>query len=184
MRALISVSVLMLGCTGGTSTDTGPQAEYSSVNPYNIDRPATDPGYIWEDRLESGAPIDLGFAEEIYCFPATENENFNGSHVLTDFTQYARTDVTILVTPESGVDLSLYVIQTGIGNESWPPNISGGGGTICEVSYDQVSDNNPGSPEGLTIPGWENDYRLIIGVAGAQGERSGAFKVEFWEAPS
>ena len=184
MRACIWSTALFFACTSDTSTDTGTDVSYSTTNPTNIERPTTQPSFSFEDRLDNGAPIDLGFAEEIYCFPATENENFNGHHILTDFTQNARTSVTVLVTPESRTDVSLYVIQTGIGTQTWPPNISGGGGTICEVSYDQKTDNNPGTPEGLTIPGWEYDYRLIIGVAGAQGATQGAFKVEIWETPT
>ena len=98
-----------------------------------------------------------------------------------EHTQEIGTEVTVIATPTGGLDVSLYVIQTELGTTSLPPSISGGAGTTCEASFDQVNDNNPGKPEGTAIGGWENAYRLIIGVAGANEADEGAFKVDIWE---
>ena len=117
----------------------------------------------------------------MYCFPATENVNFTGHHLFYETTQPIGTRITVLATPDKSTDISLYVIQTTLGSTQLPPNITGGGGTICEASFDQASDDNPGQPEGVVIPGWENAYRLIIGVAGANETNTGAFKLEVWE---
>ena len=73
--------------------------------------------------------------------------------------------------------------KLGIGTANHgPPIYPVAAGRFVKSAMDQKTDNNPGTPEGLTIPGWEYDYRLIIGVA-RQGETEGAFKIEFWGDP-
>ena len=182
MRRIIVLSLICLACNGdGDTSKDDDETTYSQQVPNGVDRPSAEPIQTYEDNLTSGEAINLAFAQEVYCFPATENDNFSGNHVFFEHSQAIGTSVTILATPERKRDISLYVIQTAADSESLPPNISGGGGTTCEVSFDQVNDDNAGQPEGLTIPGWENPYRLIIGVAGAHEATEAAFKVEIWE---
>jgi len=172
----------LLGCNGnnGDSNSEGPQ--YSQQSPNGVNRPSESPTETWSGNLATGEVIDLDFAQEIYCFPANENENFSGNHMMYDYTQPTGTNITVIATPVSQVDVSLYVIQTGVDTTFWPPNTAGGGGTICEAEYDQSTDNNPGKPEGTFIGGWDQPYRLIIGVAGAGDTYEGEFKVEIWES--
>ena len=173
--------LFVLACKSTGDADDEQDVKYSQQTPNGVERPDDEPEEQFEENLSTGNAIDLSFAQEVYCFPATENDNFSGNHVFFEVTQPIGTAVTVLATPEKKVDISLYVIQTTVDSTDLPPTITGGGGTTCEASYDQVEDDNPGQPEGLTIAGWESAYRLIIGVAGAHERSEGAFKIELWE---
>lgn len=181
MKKMIPMVIALIGCFDSDSNGNNDDNDYSHQTPSGVTRPVDNTVETYEQTLNDGTQINLEFAQEIYCFPATENENFDGNHVFFEHTQPIGTGVTVIATPAVGVDISLYVIQTTTGSTGVPPNISGGGGTICEAEYDQVDDNNPGQPEGLFIGGWDQAYRLIIGVAGAQKTLDGDFKVEVWE---
>jgi hypothetical protein len=131
-------------------------------------------------KLEDGGKIDLAFAAKssMACWPATENVNFNGNHVIYRTSLPPYTDMTITATPkDSKTDISLYAYTVATGDtKSIPPNVSSA--ISCEAGYDQKTDNNPGKPETVKLNSLKNPYAVYIGVAGANGTTAGAFDLK------
>jgi hypothetical protein len=133
----------------------------------------------WEGDLGDGrVPDSLDFLETARCVPGTEFANFDGAHVFYTYDQPAGRQVYVRVRPEDDVDVSLYVSQLPAG--------SGGSGIDdiadpCEESLDYPNDNNPGVAESVKLTSVGNAYRLVIGVAGANGATTGGFLVEIHE---
>ena len=158
------------GDTGGT------------VNPCTADSTnggwpsSVAPACVGEDitiDLSSGRSIDLDWADEsdVACFPGTENLNFDGNHVFFWFAQPESSVLTVTATPESGVDSSVYVIQSANRYEVPPDVVSA---VACESGYDAQTDANPGEPDSAEVTATTNPYDILIGVAGAGGTTSGS----------
>ncbi len=131
-------------------------------------------------KLESGGKIDLAFAAKssVACWPATENVNFSGNHVIYKTTLPAYTDMTITATPaDPKTDVSVYAYMVATTDTtSIPPNVNSA--TTCEAGYDQKTDNNPGKAESVKLNSLKNAYTVYIGVAGANGAAAGAFDLK------
>ncbi|MBO86805.1 MAG: hypothetical protein CL927_15750 [Deltaproteobacteria bacterium] len=167
---------LAMGCEDG-KTDSG-----ATVNPCTADEsnggwPASvQPACVGQDiivSLGSGAAIDLDWADEsdVACFPGTENLNFDGNHVFFWFAQPESSILTVTATPKSGVDSSVYVIQSANRYEVPPGVVSA---VACEAGYDAQTDSNPGEADDAIVTATTNPYDILIGVAGAGGTTSGA----------
>lgn len=134
-------------------------------------------------KLEDGGKIDLAFASKssVACWPATENVNFNGNHVVyrTSLPSYA--EMVVTATPKDAkTDLSVYAYMVAAGDtKTIPPNVSSS--VSCEAGYDAKTDNNPGKAETVKLNSVKNPYAVYIAVAGANGTTAGAFdlKVEY-----
>lgn len=129
--------------------------------------------------LSSGKTIGLTWAarSSVACFPATENVNFEGNHVLYSTQIPKDSKMKITLVPKSGaVDVNLYAYQVGTTTYSTPPNI--GSVTACEASYDQQKDSNPGVTESLELNATTNPYNVVIGVAGPKGITAGAYTLK------
>lgn len=131
-------------------------------------------------KLESGGKIDLAFASKssVACWPATEDVNFNGNHVVYKTTLPAYSDMTITATPsDPKTDLSVYAyLVATTDTTSIPPNVPSS--VSCEAGYDQKTDNNPGKAESVKLNSVKNPYTVYIGVAGANGTAAGAFDLK------
>lgn len=131
-------------------------------------------------KLESGGKIDLAFASKssVACWPATEDVNFNGNHVIYKTTLPTYTDMTITATPsDAKTDLSVYAYMVATTDTtSIPPNVASV--TSCEAGYDQKTDNNPGKAETTKLNSTNHSYTVYIGVAGANGTTAGAFDLK------
>lgn len=131
-------------------------------------------------KLEDGGKIDLGFAAKssVACWPATENVNFNGNHVVYRTSIPPYSDMVITATPKDPkTDLSVYAYMVGANDtKTIPPNVSSA--VTCEAGYDQKTDNNPGKPESVKLNALKNPYTVYIGVAGANGTTAGAFDLK------
>lgn len=130
--------------------------------------------------LSKGGVIDLAFAAKssMACWPATENANFSGNHVLYSLSLPKQTEMTITATPDSSsTDLSVYAYTVGAtGTAALPPDVSSA--VSCEAGYDQRTDHNPGVAETLKLIATTNPYQVIVGVAGAGATKSGTFKLK------
>ena len=126
-------------------------------------------------RIDGGVILDLAWAanSSVACWPTTEDPNFDGKHVFFAFDQPEQSVLNVSLQPEDGVDLSLYLLQFGVGAEQLPPDVSGA--VSCEAGYDQSDDSNPGEPEDARLTATTNPYSVIIGVAGAAGVTRGDF---------
>jgi hypothetical protein len=131
-------------------------------------------------KLEAGGKIDLAFASKssVACWPATEDVNFNGNHVLYKTTLPPYTDMTITATPgDPKTDVSVYAYMvSATDTTSIPPNVTSA--TSCEAGYDQKTDSNPGKAESVKLNSLKNPYTVYIGVAGANGTTAGAFDLK------
>jgi hypothetical protein len=128
--------------------------------------------------LGDGEFIDLDWADlsTVACWPGTEDLNFDGPHVFFATYQPDHTNLVATVTPDAGVDASLYVMQMGTTSHYVPPDVSSV--VTCEASYDQTHDSNPGIEESASVMSVNNPYNVLIGVAGAAGVESGGFTLE------
>ncbi len=159
--------------TEDTGVDTG------VVDTATDDWPEGEPTLTWDDDLASGAPLDLDWADlsSVACWPGTEDSNFDGAHVLFQGSQGADRDLYVRVTPEPGLDVSLYAMQFG-GDIQAPPDVSSC--VTCEASADWIDDSNPGVEEEVYLSGFD-PYEVLIGVAGAGGAVTGGFGLELWD---
>lgn len=131
-------------------------------------------------KLQDGGKIDLSFAAKsaVACWPATENVNFTGNHVVYRTTIPTYSDMTITATPaDAKTDLSVYAYMVGAGDtKTIPPNVSSA--ITCEAGYDQKSDHNPGKPETVKVNALNHSYTVYVVVAGANDTTTGAFDLK------
>lgn len=131
----------------------------------------------YDGDLSAGRTMDLAFAarSSMACFPATENANFQGLHVLYATDLPAGRTLQVTVTPAAGVDVSVYAYTMATNRTDLPPDVQSA--VSCEAGYDQVNDSNPGQPETLALTSAANPYQVVVGVAGAKGVASGAYSL-------
>lgn len=131
-------------------------------------------------KLEDGGKIDLGFAAKsaVACWPATENVNFTGNHVVYRTSIPPYSDMIVTATPtDAKTDLSVYAYMVGSGDtKTIPPNVNSA--ITCEAGYDQKTDNNPGKPETVKVNALKNPYTVYVVVAGANATVAGAYDLK------
>lgn len=139
---------------------------------------------IIQGKLDGGSTIDLAWAAKstVACFPSTKNDHFNGNHVLYALDLPPSSELVVTATPGSSAqDISLYGFTVGATDTtSIPPSVSSA--VSCEASYGTTSLSspyNPGQAETMKLNATTNGYRVIVGVAGAQGLKAGSFSLRF-----
>jgi hypothetical protein len=146
---------------------------------------AVAPTSTTSSSLDKGGVIDLAWAAQssMACFPATENLNFTGNHVLFTTTLAKESEMTISAVPGSATqDLSLYAYTVSASSTpTLPPSITSA--VSCEAGYDQKNDHNPGTTETVKLISTTNSYNVVIGVAGAGTTKTGSFKVSVSTKP-
>jgi len=159
--------------------DTSADDDDSSPGANGDEVPERAPDETWAGDLSDGATMDLDWADDssVACFIGTENKNFSGNHVLYDRIAGPGMNVFFRVTPSPDLDVSLYAMRLGENDTSWPPDVIN---APCESSYDAQYDNNPGWSEAVELSG-SGTYRIVVGVAGANGAADGAFTVDYWD---
>ena len=161
--------------TGGADTGGG-DASPPWVNPWpsgvHIVDVDADGSATLQGDLSDGAPLaSLAFASEadIACFPGTQNDHFDGNHVLyaLKWPMPAKSVVDISVVPDPGVEVSLYALQQGATSFVVPPDTASA--VSCEASYAANLQHtpNPGVEESVQLqnPGG-NEYQVVFAVAG------------------
>jgi hypothetical protein len=174
MRWTLVATVALVGCNGGLFGGGGGLA---GDNDDGFPAPSREADQTFSGDLTEGAVIDdLEWANSspLFCWPATENENFDGAHVFFPVDLPSGREVAMRVEPASGVDVSVYVL---IGSSSEPPSTVA---SRCEEQSDATNDRNPGQAEVVWAIGGNSDQPGLLGVAGAHGATSGAFDVEIW----
>lgn len=181
MRAIaltLSSALLFVGCPTDGAGGPGGLGDPGGVIANGDDVPDRDPDEVWSADLSDGELIELDWATGSFgCWPGTESVNFSGSHVLFERPLPADNDAWVRATPDADIDVSLYVIKAGLNTVGLPPDLSTS--LSCDASYDRAGNSNVGVSEATKVLG-NNDYRLLIGVAGANDTMSGGFDVEFW----
>lgn len=138
---------------------------------------------LYKGDLAQGALIeDLSWASTSSnaCWPATENSYFRGNHVFYTTTIPPRAELTVTVIPDDkNANMSIYGFQVGINSTLLPPNI-----TTCVTCESERKWDRPkvGKTQDHTRSIFFNSttdsYRIVIGVAGADGLQTGTFKLK------
>ncbi len=179
MRAVtfLALSSLLLAGTGCPGDGGGPGPLLTNGE----EMPTTAPDNGWSGNLSDGEVLDSNWGESPYnCWPGTENTNWSGSIVFeNDALAEDVGDYHVRVTPtDPTVDVSLVAMKVGTDTTDFPPDLASS--IACDTSYDRANDSNPGYSEAVIVQGGQNPYRIIVGVAGANGTTSGAYDVEVW----
>ena len=135
-------------------------------------------------NLKDGAKLSsLRWAERssVACFPGTRFVMFTGNHVFYRIVLPKRSAMKVTVEPKNGKAINLYALRQGMRRQSVPPNVTSA--ISCEASY-PIYANLPG---GRTVRNKDSGirkieyisinrpYRILIGVAGANGLTEGDF---------
>jgi hypothetical protein len=133
-----------------------------------------------EGKLEAGAPVaDLAWASssQVACFPATQNEKFQGNHVLYAATLPPKSVMTVTLTPKNtSADMSLYAYQIGANSFDLPPNLARC--TSCEADHKwdrPKKGKTQDHTRSVKLTSTTNPYNVVIGVAGPKGVTAGEF---------
>jgi len=118
--------------------------------------------------------LDWAQNSSVACWPGTEHQNFMGTHVFYSIHQPAHSKLTATVTPQdANVDVNVYILQQGGGSYQIPPDVTSV--VTCEVGFPQSTDANPGEEDSAYVVAIQNEYNVLIGVAGPEGASSGAY---------
>ncbi len=130
--------------------------------------------------LDEGVKVhDLSWASNssVACFPATQNQKFNGNHVhfLTEIP--SRSKMTITVIPKTKTaNLSLYAYQVGLNNTAMVPNLSACVSCEADHKWDYPKrGKTQDHTRSVSLMSVNNPYRVVIGVVGADGLTTGDF---------
>lgn len=159
-----------------TATDDGGDGGGNDGWPASVTR--IEAGEEVEGDLATGELVDLDWADQsnVACFPGTEFLNFEGNHVFYAVEQPEGSVLSVTVTPDSDVDVSVYMLQYGGGSRYVPPEVPSA--VTCEAGFDQTNDSNPGEAESASVTATTNPYTVLIGVAGPAGVTAGAFRLQ------
>ena len=188
MRTWFALAALFVGCTDGdpfgndddSDADTDADSDADTDADTDVDT-FGDPDETLSGDLSDGTQISLAWADDsgIFCWPGNENTNFTGSHVFFEVDKEGMDEIWVRAAPGNDVDVSLYTLEFPAGSTQYPPNITSA--SRCEAKFDQAGDSNPGVAELIGPLYGFPDRELLIGVAGANEQTSGAFTVEIWK---
>lgn len=159
---------------GGETAENQPQA------PIPTFQASSQKGQVvaYKGDLAQGVPMhDLSWAwsSQNACFPATEQEQFKGNHVLYVTELPANSELTVTLVPENpAAPINLYAYSIGSGQLKLVPNLSSC--VSCEASYPQrMGAAKDEGPRRVQLRAVNNPYQVVIGVAGAT---SGKYQLE------
>ena len=133
---------------------------------------------------EGIAMPDLSWAwnSSVACFPATEQDHFQGQHVLymVDVPRYSELTITV-IPADKQADYSLYAYQAGeIGSNNLVPQLSSC--IRCEAAHKwdrpvrgRTQDHTRTVHDILAI---NNPYQAVIAVVGPKGLMEGEFSLQ------
>jgi len=133
--------------------------------------------------LANGAPMeDLTWAwsSSNACFVETQKKKFTGHHVLfaTDLPPYSELTVT-LIPEDPNANFSLYGYSIGTTRTDIVPNLPSC--VTCEADFKwdyPYRGRTQDHTRSIRFNAIRNPYRVIIGVAGAEGLATGKFRLE------
>lgn len=138
-----------------------------------------------EGNLAEGMDMpDLSWAwnSAVACFPGTQAAKFTGKHVLYALELPSYTELEIdLIPADKNANFSLYAYEVGtVAANNTVPNLSQC--IRCEADYKwdykvkgKTQDHTRHVRDILALA---NPYQVVIGVAGADGLKEGAFRLE------
>ena len=173
----ISVSVIILLLTFNFSVI----AQFPS-NVKKIDAPPNKISYAYGNLLNGAEMSSLSWASSSQnaCFPATQNKKFNGNHVLYHTTIPANSEMFITIIPnDKNANMSIYAYTVGTSNYSVPPSLSTCVSCEAEHKWDYPKKGKTQDhTRTIRLNAINNPYNVVIGIAGADGLKKGAFKIK------
>lgn len=129
-------------------------------------------------NLESGAKIsDLSWAwnSSVACFPATQQNSFNGNHVLYETTLPKKSILEITLKPKNpSAKMSIYGYSVGTNSNAVVPNLSSC--VSCEVDNNQMGKATNNSRT-IRLNAINNPYKVYFGVVGENGLQKGDYTI-------
>lgn len=133
--------------------------------------------------LADGCPlVNLDWADNssVACFPGTQNKKFNGNHVFYVTEIPPRSEMTITVIPaDKKANMSIYAYEVGTTSNAMPPNLSSCVTCEAEHKWDYPKrGKTQDHTRSVYLNAINNPYKVVIGIAGADGLNTGKFKVQ------
>lgn len=133
--------------------------------------------------LSEGVVIqDLSWASKssVACFPATQNHKFTGNHIIyiTEIPAHSTMDITV-IPDDKNANFSLWAYQVGTTSDAMVPNLSSC--VTCEADYKwdyPKRGKTQDHTRTVSVNAINNPYKVVIGVAGADGLKEGTFKLQ------
>jgi len=138
---------------------------------------------VYKGNLKDGVKIhDLSWASSSSnaCFPATQNKKFRGNHVLfvTDIPVYSEMEIE-LVPDDKNANMSIYGYMTGTTSSSMVPNLPSCISCEADHKWDYPKKNQTQDhTRSIRFNAIKNPYRIVIGIAGADGLADGGFIIK------
>ncbi len=122
---------------------------------------------------------DLSWASSssVACFPATQNHKFTGNHIIyiTEIPPHSKMDITV-IPDDKTKNMSIYAYTVGLNNNATVPNLTSC--VTCEADHNRDY-KKVGRTQDHTrtvhLNAINNPYKVVIGVAGADGLTEGSF---------
>lgn len=134
----------------------------------------------YSGNLADGVKIhDLSWASSssVACFPGTQNHKFTGNHVhfITDLPPRSIMEIE-LIPKDKSQNMSLYAYSTGTNSSSYPPDLSSCVSCEADHKWDYPKrGKTQDHTRHVRLNAVNNPYRVVIGVAGADGLENGEF---------
>lgn len=133
--------------------------------------------------LADGVVIqDLSWASKssVACFPATQNHKFSGNQIIyiTEIPAHSIMDITV-IPDDPNANMSLWAYQVGTTSNAMVPNLSSC--VSCEADYKwdyPKRGKTQDHTRTVSLNAINNPYKVVIGVAGADGLKEGTFKIQ------
>lgn len=134
-------------------------------------------------KLETGEIFtDLSWASRssTACFPGTQNKKFTGNHVFFNFVIPPYSEAYVKLIPKNKqANMSLYGYQIGLNNYTLPPALSSC--VTCEADHKwdyPKKGKTQDHTRSIRFNAIKNSYNVVVGVAGAEGLKTGDFALE------
>lgn len=137
----------------------------------------------YKGDLKDGVKInDLSWASKssVACFPATQNSKFTGNHIIFTTEIPANSVMDITVVPDDlNANMSIYAYQVGLTNTAMVPELSSCMACEAEHKWDYPKKGKTQDhTRTVSLNTLNNPYKVVIGVAGADGLTTGSFTLK------
>jgi len=138
----------------------------------------------YSGNLNQGTVLeDLSWAwsSQNACFPETQKLKFTGSHVLYTGVIPAYSEMIITLTPDNEADnFSLYAYEIGANSNDFVPNLPRCIRCEADHKWDRPKKGKTQDHSRIVrdILALANPYRVVIGIAGANGLTEGGFTLQ------
>lgn len=137
----------------------------------------------YQADLSKGSIIqDLSWAAKssVACFPSTQNAKFSGNHIFFVTEIPAQAEMTITLIPDDvNSNMSLYAFTVATSSTVMVPELTSCVSCEADHKWDYPKKGKTQDhTRSVYLNAATNPYRVVIGVAGAEGLTSGTFVLE------